>query len=46
MAWKGISEWMPRFMHRMPWGRLGFRPAPITRYDEAVAVVKKKHGLA
>lgn len=46
LPWSGISEWMPRFMHRIPWPRLGFKPAAITRYDEAVQVVKKKHGLA
>lgn len=45
LPWSGISEWMPRFMHRIPWLRLGFKPGAITRYDEAVKVVKKKHGL-
>lgn len=46
LSWGGISEWMPSFMHRIPWRRLGFKPGRISRYDEAVRVVKEKHGLA
>lgn len=46
LGWRGISEWMPKAMHRIPWRKLGFKPGPISRYDEAVRIVKEKHGLA
>lgn len=45
LPWSGISEWMPRFVHHIPWKQLGFKPAPVSRYDAAIAIVKKKHGL-
>jgi hypothetical protein len=45
LPWSGISEWLPSFMHRIPWRRLGFKPKVVTRYDDAIDVVKRKHGL-
>jgi hypothetical protein len=40
-----MSAWLPSFFHRLPWKRIGWMPAALTRYREAEVVVKKKHGI-
>ncbi len=40
-----MSRWMPAFCYKIPkW--LGIRLASVTRYNEAVARIKQKHGLS
>jgi len=34
-----MSKWLPKFLYKMPW-----LPS-VKKYNEAVAVIKKKHGL-
>lgn len=42
----GISNWLPKFMYRLPWRRLGWKPQRVAAYEEAAAIVRKKHSLA
>lgn len=36
----GMSNWLPNFMHRLPW-----KIKKIRAYEEAMDIVKKKHNL-
>jgi len=40
-----MSQWIPSFLHKMPWKWLGIQPKAILRYNEAVARIKAKHKL-
>jgi len=40
-----ISRWLPKFLHRVPWARLHYRPAAIAEYEAAADIVRKKHHL-
>ncbi len=42
----GISEWLPRFMYRIPWQWFGFRIPAVERYRKAEAVIRRKHHLS
>ena len=42
---RGISQWFPSILLRIPWERLGWTPSPVRKYLEAKAVIMKKHGL-
>lgn len=42
---KGISQWQPSFLYRIPWNILRWRPAAVRRYLEAKEIVLNKHGL-
>jgi glycosyltransferase involved in cell wall biosynthesis len=42
---EGMSRWLPKIAHMIPWHRLGFQPKEIGRYREAEAIVRKKHGI-
>ncbi len=42
----GISNWLPKFVYRLPWKRLGWTPRRIAAYEEAAAIIRKKHSLA
>ncbi|HJV33397.1 MAG TPA: glycosyltransferase family A protein [Patescibacteria group bacterium] len=42
---RNISSWMPKIVYRVPWKRLGWMPKRIRAYEEAAAVVRKKHHL-
>ncbi|MEK7615521.1 MAG: glycosyltransferase family A protein [Patescibacteria group bacterium] len=42
---KGISQWVPSFLYRVPWPLLGWKPAAIRRYDDAKEIVQRKHHL-
>jgi glycosyltransferase involved in cell wall biosynthesis len=41
----GLSRWLPRIAYRIPWQRIGIVPREIRRYQEAEAVIRKKHGI-
>ena len=41
----GISSWLPRCAYKKPWRSLPFIRSCVKRYDDARAVVMKKHGL-
>jgi hypothetical protein len=41
----GISHWIPSFLYRIPWKKLGWMPRAIRSYEDARAIVKKKHHL-
>lgn len=40
-----ISQWLPKFLHRVPWKRLHWRPTAVASYDAAADIIKKKHHL-
>lgn len=42
---QGISQWRPSLWHRIPWGKLGWKPVSIRKFDEARAIIFKKHSL-
>lgn len=42
----GISSWLPKAAYRVPWLRLGWKPKRVEAYEDAAAVIKKKHHLA
>jgi len=42
---QGISRWLPRAAHLIPWNSLGFQPKEIGRYREAEKIVRRKHGI-
>lgn len=41
----GISSWLPKAVYRVPWARLGWKPARVRAYEQASAVIKRKHRL-
>ena len=42
----GISNWMPKFVYRIPWNLLGWKPKRMIAYEEAAAIIRHKHHLA
>ncbi len=36
----GISKWLPKFLYQLPW-----KPAAVHQYEQAAAIVLKKHNL-
>jgi len=42
----GISSWLPKIVYRIPWARFGWQPDRVRTYEEATAIIKKKHHLA
>ncbi len=41
----GMSVWLPGFMYKIPWRKLGLHIKAIERYDEGMRVIKEKHQL-
>ena len=41
----GISEWMPKFMYKLPWNLIGWMPDGIKKYRSAEQVIRTKHKL-
>ncbi|MEK7083731.1 MAG: glycosyltransferase family A protein [Patescibacteria group bacterium] len=41
----GMSTWLPAFVYRKPWKFLPFVRNAVKKYEEALGVVKRKHGL-
>ncbi len=42
---RGISQWRPSFLYRIPWQWFGWKPPSIQRYDDARRIIHAKHGL-
>jgi hypothetical protein len=40
-----MSRWLPSFVYRLPWSKVGWMPREIKRYREAETIVMKKHGI-
>jgi len=41
----GISRWLPSFVYKIPWKRLGWMPREAKKYNEALKIIKEKHHL-
>jgi glycosyltransferase involved in cell wall biosynthesis len=41
----GISQWMPSFMYKLPWGLIGWKPKAIQKYEKGLVAIKAKHNL-
>lgn len=39
------SSWLPSFMYRIPWHLVGWKPVQIRKYEQARAILTKKHNL-
>ncbi len=42
---EGISRWLPKITHRIPWRTLGYEPREIGKYREAEEIIRKKHHI-
>jgi len=40
-----ISRWLPSFMYKIPWEKIGWMPKAIRRYNAALKIIKEKHHL-
>lgn len=40
-----MSSWLPKFMYRFPWKKVGIRIAAIEKYEEGLRIIKNKHAL-
>lgn len=40
------SSWLPAFVYRLPWQKLGWKPQRVQKYEAAREVIKQKHHLA
>lgn len=40
----GLSKWLPSFMYKIPWSKLGIHIGQIERYEYWKAYIQKKHG--
>jgi len=40
-----MSRWLPSFMYKIPWGKIGWAPKAIRKYNEALKIIKEKHHL-
>jgi glycosyltransferase involved in cell wall biosynthesis len=41
-----LSQWLPRFVHILPWGLIGWMPNELKKYRYWEGIVKKKHGIS
>lgn len=41
----GISQWAPKWFYWIPWRLIGWKPARVKKYEAAMEVIRKKHGL-
>ena len=41
-----MSRWLPSFMYKIPWEKIGWTPKAIKRYNEALKIIKEKHHLS
>ncbi len=39
------SSWLPAITYRLPWKLIGWKPLRVKKYEEARAIIAKKHGL-
>lgn len=42
---KGISNWLPSVVYRLPWQMIGWKPSALKAYDDAREIIVKKHAL-
>lgn len=42
----GISNWIPRFFHHVPWKKFGWKVMSIEKYRDAEKIIREKHGLS
>ncbi len=40
-----MSQWVPSFMHDIPWPIFGWTPKVIKKYREAETIIREKHAL-
>lgn len=38
-----MSSWLPRFVYKLPWNRLGWKPKRVERYEQAAKIIREKH---
>jgi glycosyltransferase involved in cell wall biosynthesis len=39
------SSWLPAFVYRLPWHKLGWKPSRVQKYEAAREIIKAKHRL-
>ncbi len=39
------SSWLPSFVYRLPWSKLGWKPRRVQKYEDARQIIKQKHRL-
>lgn len=42
---KGMSSWLPSFMYKIPWKKIGLKIKRIEKYEEAKKIIQEKHSL-
>lgn len=42
---RGMSEWLPSFMYKIPWQKVGLKMKRLEKYKEAERIIKEKHSL-
>lgn len=42
----GMSEWMPSFMYKFPWKKIGVNLKKLENYKQAEEIVRKKHNIS
>ncbi len=42
----GYSSWVPSFVYRLPWRKLGWAPTALRNYQAAEEIIRIKHGLS
>lgn len=40
-----ISTWLPSFVYRIPWEKIGWMPKEIKKYRDAEKIIREKHHL-
>jgi glycosyltransferase involved in cell wall biosynthesis len=40
-----ISQWLPSFMYKIPWKKIGWAPTAIKKHQRARAIIEQKHNL-
>ncbi|MBI5071492.1 glycosyltransferase family 2 protein [Candidatus Falkowbacteria bacterium] len=40
-----MSRWLPSFMYKIPWEKIGWAPKAIKKYNVALKIIKEKHRL-
>lgn len=42
---RGISQWLPSFVYRIPWKKLGWTPRAVNAHEKSRQIIRKKHQL-
>jgi len=40
-----MSRWLPSFMYKIPWEKIGWAPKAIRKYNAALKIIKEKHHI-